>query len=235
MRTANPAVAHKTKRSPTQASKKPVSTARGDTENQARSLSGKRKASEPYSQQSDQEYHYTKPENLTQARTYATTAEYNSMQQMQRQRSGATSAASTWSATPASASQASSKDPTERGLMTRFTLWQAKNLFGQTATAVSAFSSLTNIRAALSAKRSSESWMAILSNFRSKADLSTLASLASALRPTSYFVNTPMQLSDDDSNQEDTSDCQDSEDNMESSSDISETEENSSETEYASE
>lgn len=79
---------------------------------------------------------------------------------------------------------------TTRSDTREFTLWQASNLYGSTGTKASAFSSLMSMRAALSRKRSMASWMDILTEVQSKADLSTLAGLLSSSARTKTTTRT---------------------------------------------
>lgn len=165
----------------------------------------------------------------TQQPTSASTAASSTSRNSFSHTFGAKSDASTFKEHPAAASRRSSKGRSARSTTQTFTLWQAKNLFGRTATLASAFSSLTSIRAALADHHSYDCWMDILSNFQSKEDLSMLASLSSCLRRTSHSRNGTTQQSDDDSSEEDTSSSQDSEEDTQSCSDCSDSEEITSE------
>jgi len=176
-----------------------------------------------------QDGHSSKRHKKTQLPTSASTAAFNTSRSSFSHTFGAKSGASTSREHPASASRRSSKGHSARSTTQTFTLWQAKNLFGRTATLANAFSSLTSIRAALADHHSYGSWMDILSNFQSKEDLSMLASLSSSLRPTTRSRNGTTQLSDDDSSEEDTSSSQDSEEDTQSCSDCSDSEEITSE------
>lgn len=106
----------------------------------------------------------------TQVTSFGTTEESGSSRASHQRRSGAMSASSSSSALPTQASRRASTKPLE----IKFTLSQAKSLFGLTGTMANAASSLTTMRSRLNAKLSYESWMDILSNFKSREALCAL-------------------------------------------------------------
>lgn len=108
---------------------------------------------------------------------------------------------------------ASRRSFTTHSLPMTFTLSQSRHHFGSTATLGSVFSSLMSIKASLSGKSCSESWMAIATMLNSRAASLELAGIASCLRPTVSSDNGETTQSDDDFQQEATSDSQASEDN----------------------
>lgn len=97
----------------------------------------------------------------------------------------------------APASRQSSARPSDQ---LKYTLSQAKSLFGLTGTRAIAVSSLTTLRSRLNAKLSYATWMGILSSFRSNTALRGLDSTLSASVPT-IGRSTPGALPSDEESQ----------------------------------
>lgn len=221
----NDAEASRTKQLLTASRTNRVFLGRGGSENPRQTSKDTQRDSDESSPLSSPDDRSSKRHKKIHRPTSASTVAYSTSRNLFSRANGVKYGASTYKVPQDAASRRLSKDRSERSTTQTYTLWQAKNLFGRTATLANAFSSLTSIRAALADRLSYDSWMDILSNFRSKEDLSMLATLSSSLRPTTRSRSGTIQPSDDDSSEEDTSCSQESAEDTESCSDISDTEE----------
>lgn len=184
-------------------------TDHGDSETQP--LVELEEDSQPSSPPSPQVHHSKKQRYSTPDRTVASTAASSTIKSSSARRPpGVKSAHSSWKASQAAASRRSSSTRLDPML---FTLSQSRHLFGSTATAASAFSSLMSIKASLCAKNSYAFWTDIATQAKSREVSRLLAGTSSFLRQTSSSDSGEMTQSDDDSSEEGTSGSQASEDN----------------------